>query len=62
MGCVSLPQSYLYCQQVSIYMDYATIGAVLQNPSASGKYAQWWAKFCGGGMKEDDIMYRAEGE
>ena len=50
--------TYLYGHNVSVFTDHAAVKAVLQNPSASSKHAQWWTKVHGSGVKDIKIIYR----
>ncbi len=55
---VSNFKTYLYSQEVTIYTDHSSVRAVLENPNASGKFARWWIKVYGSGLKKVKIVYR----
>ena len=42
---------YLYGHNVTLFTDHSAVKAVLNNPGGNGKYAQWWTKVYGNGVK-----------
>lgn len=44
--------TYLYGQQVTVLVDYATVKPILEFPNPSGKHARWWTKVFGFGIKQ----------
>ena len=44
---------------MTVYTDHAAVKAVLQNPNTSGRYARWWTRVHGAGLREVNIIYRA---
>ena len=50
---------YLYRHRVTVYTDHAAVKAVLETSNPSGKYARWWTRVYGRGVKEVQIIYCA---
>ena len=50
-------KAYLYSHEVTVVTDHSAVKAILQMPNLSGKYARWWLKVFGSGVKKIDIVY-----
>ena len=50
---------HLYSGRVTVYTDHAAVKTVLGAPNLDGKHARWWNKLHGSGIREVDIVYRA---
>lgn len=50
--------TYLYGHKVTMYTDYSAVTAVFETPNLTGKFAQWWTRVYGRGVKEVIIVYR----
>ncbi len=51
--------THLYGYSVTVLTDHAAVRAVLETPNPTGKYARWWTRVYGKGVKEVKIVHRS---
>lgn len=56
---ISYFHTYLYGHSVTIFTDHTAVRAVLETPNPIGKYARWWMRVYGRGVKEVKIVHRS---
>ena len=59
MWAVSHFHTYLYGNDVTIYLDHSAVKAVLETPNPSVKHAQWWSRVYGNGVRIMQIVYKS---
>ena len=52
-------RSHLYGNTVKVLTDHSAVKSVLETPNPTGKYARWWTKVFGSGVKSVSTAYRA---
>ena len=51
--------SFLYGHDVTVLTDHTAVKAVLETPNPSGKYARWWTRVYGRGVRNVKIIHRS---
>ncbi len=56
---ISYFHTYVYGHSVTVFTNNTAVRAVLDTPNPTGKYARWWTRVYGGGVKEVKIIHRS---